>query len=59
MTVKCSRCGEKMENRDFDVHVCKNMRNLMDMPHDLLDRVLKKEITESEAWKIVSKDVIT
>ena len=51
-TAVCSRCGAKMNNIDFNNHVCKGMRKLSELSGDLLMRKIKKEITEDEMWAI-------
>lgn len=49
----CNRCKAKFKSsRGFDQHTCKGMRNLMEMDQDLLLRIIKKEITEEQAWAI-------
>lgn len=53
---QCGRCNEVMSNQDWQVHECKDMRNLNDMNMDLLLRVIKKELTEEEAWKLNDKE---
>jgi len=48
--VKCSRCGKVMPKDDWHSHICEGMRNLSDLPFDILTKLVKKEITEKEAW---------
>jgi hypothetical protein len=58
-TIECDRCGKTMTARNeieaerlFDAHVCKGLRNLDDMPFDLLRKVVYDELTEDEAWTL-------
>ena len=52
MRIICSRCKAKMQNHEFDFHECKGMRNLHEMKSEFLLRIIKKEITEEQAWKL-------
>lgn len=53
--IQCSRCGEKMSWGDWQVHKCKNLRSLSEMPTYVLMQLAKKQITETEAWAIVDQ----
>lgn len=62
MKIKCKRCGKIMMGNDelsaermFDQHVCKGMRDLSEMPTDILYKVATKEISEEDGWKLVDK----
>ena len=48
----CSRCGARMSNIEFNVHTCEGMRDIFEMPDDILLRNINKEITEAEAWEL-------
>jgi len=52
MRIICSRCKAKMHNHEFDMHECKGMRKLHELNRDLLLRIINKEITEEQAWKL-------
>ena len=61
MEIKCSRCGETFIGKDeyeteiwFSDHTCKGKRKISDMPQDILLKVIKKDLTEEEAWAVVN-----
>ena len=58
--IKCTRCEElhsaKNEHESeiwFTQHECKNMRNLDDMPFEILTELVHNRIDETEAWRRV------
>jgi hypothetical protein len=62
MKIKCSRCKKVIVGKDeydaemkFNMHKCKGMRDLYDMPMDLLELVVKGKMTEIQAWKEADK----
>ena len=44
-----------MQNHEFDFHECKGLRNLHEMKSEFLLRIIKKEITEEQAWQTLRK----
>jgi hypothetical protein len=59
MQVVCNRCNAiftgKAAHQLFDQHKCAGMRDLMTMPSDLLLAVIKKQMTEEQAWAEADK----
>ena len=58
MIVKCDRCEAISPNGSeydtelwFNTHDCKGMRDLGELPLDLLRKLALGEISEAEAWK--------
>ncbi|MEJ2724395.1 MAG: hypothetical protein P8175_07075 [Deltaproteobacteria bacterium] len=59
VSFKCERCGKIITGKDeFDAeikfidHACEGMRDLNELPVDLLRKVARGEITAEEAWAI-------
>lgn len=52
---QCSRCNKIMEDSEWQVHECENMRNLDDMDFDILTKLATGKITEAEAWILQDK----
>ncbi len=59
MKIICQRCKEVIVGKDehdaevkFSMHTCSKLRNLSEMPLELLEKVAKKEMSELEAWRI-------
>jgi hypothetical protein len=57
MKIQCARCKEIISARSkaalsqkFEAHTCKSMRDMKDMPDDLLYKVVTKALTEEQAW---------
>lgn len=64
ISVKCKRCGqvvnadtELLAELAFNHHVCQGMRPVFEMPHDLILKVIGKELTEAEAWVEADKRI--
>jgi len=61
--LKCDLCGAIITgNNELDAkinltdHVCEVMRDLSELPMDLLRKVIKDEISEEEAWAIMEDE---
>ena len=55
--VKCTRCGRLMENSEWQIHECKNMRNLNELPQELLMAIINGEMTEEEAFNTLDEEI--
>jgi len=50
--VRCNRCGKSMTRVEWDMHTCKNHRDLSELHDDVLYMLAEGNISEDEAWKL-------
>lgn len=59
MGIKCTRCNKIIKKEESFIHKCSGIRDLNGIPDDLLLKIIKKEITEEEAWVIIDGKAIS
>ena len=53
--IKYNRCNRVMNRTDWGKHECKDMRNIKELPFDILRQLAHGKITEKKAWAMADE----